>query len=107
MALVLAESAFPLLLSEIASNLIRGIPQSLGHMTPKPPLPYNWKNHLLANNDKGKDFFLSFIPSDSKDVVFSKYEVDDDKLEWCYSLVGYATGKRPFYGSLLAAIKRK
>lgn len=41
------------------------------------------------------------------DVKFLESEVNKGKQEWSFSLVGYAIGKRPFYGSLLVAVKRK
>lgn len=54
-----------------------------------------------------KDFSLSYVPSASPNVLFSKDELEIRKKEWCYTLVGHAIGKRPIYGSLLVAVKQK
>lgn len=58
-------------------------------------------------NDKSKDSPLSYVPANDTYVNFLGIEVDNGKVEWDYSVMGHAIGWRPFYGSLLVAIKRK
>lgn len=68
---------------------------------------YNWKDLFSSSNDKSKDFSLSYVPLASPEVSFLEDELKIGKKEWSYTLVGHAIGKRPLYGSLLAAVKRK
>lgn len=101
----LNDSHFPSLSSVLTSSLIFGLPPSLETASQKKSLLCKWEAHLIANNDKSKDFSLSFILIDYVDVNFLDIEVDDEILECGYSLVVYAIGKRPFYGSLLIVVK--
>lgn len=67
----------------------------------------SWKDLLSSHYTSSKPFFLSFIPPSSDEVSFAQDNLVEDLKVWDLSLIGCAIGKRPFYGCLLAVIKRK
>lgn len=107
MTYVVLDANFLPLLRDGSSSEFRSSSSSNKATLSKPPLLCNRKEQLFANNEKGKDFSLLFFLAESTDVNFSKSEIDDGKVEWDLSVVGYAMGKRSFYESLLTAPKRK
>lgn len=71
------------------------------------PIVGSWKDLLSAQYANTKPFSLSFVPEESPEVSFSQDDLAEEQNEWDLSLIGYVVGKHPFYGLLLAAIKRK
>lgn len=72
-----------------------------------PLVSCNSKSILTLQNNTTKDINLSFIFCDEEDICFSKEDLASGQQEWWLSIVGHAIEKRPFYGSLLATIKKK
>lgn len=89
-----------------------GIPS---HSSPSPsplttaPVKCNYQDLLLSQNSStgGKEINLSFIPCDEETICFIEEELTLGQKEWELSLFGHAIDKRPFYGSLLAVVKKK
>lgn len=73
----------------------------------QPTARCNWKDLFTSQTTSSKAINLSFIPCSDDEVVFTEEELSSGQKEWGLSLVGHAIGKRPFYRTLLAAIKKK
>ncbi|KAL0918456.1 hypothetical protein M5K25_010465 [Dendrobium thyrsiflorum] len=77
---------------------------------PPPPVPaspaLNWSNAVSTPRPPEKAFSLSSsVPADDP-LDFTETHVTAAKEEWSLSLVGYSIGRRPFYESLLSAIRK-
>lgn len=77
MVVALSATYFPPLNKEDALNSIRPSTGTNGSIPLKQPLICNRKAQLFTNNDKGKEFSLSYVPADSVDVNFSESDVNE------------------------------
>lgn len=104
-----SSSAFPPLnpSSSTISSLLGAPPSSTTRRNEALLACCNSKDLLTSQNSSSKEIKLSFIPCADEEAVFSKEELSSDQKEWGLSLVGHVIGKISFYGSLLAAIKKK
>ncbi|XP_020703727.1 uncharacterized protein LOC110114991 [Dendrobium catenatum] len=76
-------------------------------ISPSTILPL-WKNLLTSAPQISSDFShsLGFTPTQNFTTNFTTEQFVAGAPEWSLSLVGYSIGKRPFYESLLATIKK-
>ncbi|KAL0914365.1 hypothetical protein M5K25_014709 [Dendrobium thyrsiflorum] len=66
----------------------------------------NWSNAVSAPRPPEKAFALSSSTPPDDPLDFTEIHVSAAKEEWNLSLVGYSIGRRPFYESLLSAMRK-
>ncbi|KAL0914872.1 hypothetical protein M5K25_015257 [Dendrobium thyrsiflorum] len=89
----------------MALNSPDGFPplSAKGAASPSPNLSYS---NIVSTPRPGNAFSLSPSPSLDDQLDFSETHVQAARDEWGLSLVGYSIGRRPYYESLLAAIRK-
>ncbi|XP_020703790.1 uncharacterized protein LOC110115030 [Dendrobium catenatum] len=88
------------------------------HPSSFPPLP-NSSPHSIAGTSSALpwdrvfsnppatgEFTISTLPTPEEIIDFPTLDIADAVEEWNLALVGYSLGKRPFYESLLNAVKK-
>ncbi|XP_028548140.1 uncharacterized protein LOC110109801 [Dendrobium catenatum] len=97
----LSTSVFPSLrASSLPSRNMQPVPTGVSSQKPLP-----WTRVLTDNPNPNPSLFaVSAIPTPEDIIPFAHEDVVEASSEWNMALVGYSLGKRPFYGSLLAAV---
>ncbi|KAL0921203.1 hypothetical protein M5K25_008255 [Dendrobium thyrsiflorum] len=65
----------------------------------------NW-NKILTGSPSPCDFQISSLPTPEETIPFPHEDIVDASDEWNLALVGYSLGKRPYYETLLGAIRK-
>ncbi|PKU68571.1 hypothetical protein MA16_Dca020839 [Dendrobium catenatum] len=80
-------------------------PLSSKSILPLPATTLTYRN-IVATPRSGKAFVLSSSSPPEDPLDFNEAHVQVAKEEWGLSLIGYSIGRRPFYESLLSAIRK-
>ncbi|KAL0921210.1 hypothetical protein M5K25_008262 [Dendrobium thyrsiflorum] len=83
-------SAFPPLVSSSSPSL------------PKPP---SW-DRILTGSPNPTEFSISMLQTPEEIIPFQQDDIAEANDEWSLALVGYSLGRRPFYETLLKAIRK-
>ncbi|KAL0913108.1 hypothetical protein M5K25_016540 [Dendrobium thyrsiflorum] len=83
-------SAFPPLVSSSSPSL------------PKPP---SW-DRILTGSPNPTEFSISTLQTPEEIIPFQQDDIAEANDEWSLALVGYSLGRRPFYETLLKAIRK-
>ncbi|KAL0924452.1 hypothetical protein M5K25_005283 [Dendrobium thyrsiflorum] len=83
-------SAFPPLVSSSSPSL------------PKPP---SW-DRILTGSPNPSEFSISTLQTPEEIIPFQQDDIAEANDEWSLALVGYSLGRRPFYETLLKAIRK-
>ncbi|KAI0513437.1 hypothetical protein KFK09_009458 [Dendrobium nobile] len=99
----LSNSVFPpLLASSLPSRNMHPVQTRVSSQKPLP-----WTRVFTDNPNPNPSLFaVSTIPTPEDIIPFAHEDVVEASSEWNMALVGYSLGKRPFYGSLLAAVSK-